>query len=63
MIDKYNCAFSVVYSLLKVKSKGYKFENIFTIFKWQNKTCWQKVLYNDFAIHVGNHVGICQMST
>ena len=42
MIDKYNCAFSVVYSLLKIKSKAYKFENIFTIFKWQNKTCWRK---------------------
>ena len=39
MIDKDNdCAFSVVYSLLKIKSKAYIFENIFTIFKWQNKS-------------------------
>ena len=43
MIDKDNdCAFSVVYSLLKIKSKAYIFENIFTIFKWQNKSCQQK---------------------
>ena len=38
-IDKDDCAFSVVYSLLKIKSKAYIFENIFTIFKWQNKSC------------------------
>ena len=31
-IDKDDCAFSVVYSLLKIKSKAYIFENIFTIF-------------------------------
>ena len=36
-IDKDDCAFSVVYSLLKIKSKAYIFENIFEIFKWQNK--------------------------
>ena len=36
-IDKDDCAFSVVYSLLKIKSKAYVFENIFEIFKWQNK--------------------------
>ena len=41
-IDKDDCAFSVVYSLLKIKSKAYIFENIFTIFKWQNKSCRQK---------------------
>ena len=41
-IDKGDCAFSVVYSLLKIKSKAYIFENIFTIFKWQNKSCRQK---------------------
>ena len=41
-INKDNCAFSVVYSLLKIKSKAYIFENIFTILKWQNKSCWQK---------------------
>ena len=34
MIDKDDFAFSVVYSLLKIKSKAYIFENIFTIFKW-----------------------------
>ena len=44
MIDKDNdCAFSVVYSLLKIKSKAYIFENIFTIFKWQNKSRQQKI--------------------
>ena len=41
-IDKDECAFSVVYSLLKIKSKAYIFENTFTIFKWQNKSFWQK---------------------
>ena len=41
-IDKDDCTFSVVYSLLKIKSKAYIFENIFTIFKWQNKSCRQK---------------------
>ena len=30
-IDKDDCAFSVVYSLLKIKSKAYVFENIFKI--------------------------------
>ena len=30
--DKDDCAFSVVYSLLKIKSKVYIFEHIFTIF-------------------------------
>ena len=50
-IDKDDCAFSVVYSLLKIKSKAYIFENTFTIFKWQN----------DFAFHVGNRVCICRM--
>ena len=42
MIDKDDCAISVVYSLLKIKSKAYISENIFTIFKWQNKSRWQK---------------------
>ena len=42
MIDKDDFAFSVVYSLLKIKSKAYIFENIFTIFKWQNKSRRQK---------------------
>ena len=43
MIDKdNNCTFSVIYSLLKIKSKAYIFENIFTIFKWQNKSRQQK---------------------
>ena len=41
-IDKDDCAFSVVCSFLKIKSKAYIFENISTIFKWQNKSCWQK---------------------
>ena len=31
MIDKDDCTFSVVYSLLKIKSKAYIFENIFKI--------------------------------
>ena len=30
-IDKDDCTFSVVYSLLKIKSKVHKFENIFKI--------------------------------
>ena len=38
-INKGDCAFSVVYSLLMVKSEAYIFKNIFTIFKWQNKSC------------------------
>ena len=38
-VDKDDCAFSVVYSLVKIKSKAYIFENIFSIFKWQNKSC------------------------
>ena len=38
MIDKDDCAFSVVYSLLKIKSKSCIFEIIFKIFKWQNKS-------------------------
>ena len=29
MIDKDDCTFSVAYSLLKIKSKAYMFENIF----------------------------------
>ena len=41
-IDKDDCAFSVVYSLLKIKSKAYISENIFTIFKRQNKSRRQK---------------------
>ena len=41
-IDKDDCAFSVVYSLVKIKSKAYIFENICTIFKWQNKSRRQK---------------------
>ena len=41
-IDKDDCAFSVVYSLLKIKSKAHIFEKIFTIFKWQNKSRRQK---------------------
>ena len=36
-INKDDCAFSVVYSLLMIKSEAYIFKNIFTIFKWQNK--------------------------
>ena len=36
-INKDHCAFSVVYSLLMIKSEAYIFKNIFTIFKWQNK--------------------------
>ena len=52
-IDKDDCAFSVVYSLLKIKNKVYIFENIFRIFKW----------YNDFAFHISNRVGICRMPT
>ena len=31
-IDKDDCTFSVVYSLLKIKSKAYIFENIFIKF-------------------------------
>ena len=42
MIDKDDCTFSVVYSLLKIKSRAYVFENIFKNFKWWNKLCWQK---------------------
>ena len=42
MIDKDDCAFSVVYSLLKIKSKAYIFENIFKICKLQNKSSQQK---------------------
>ena len=38
MIDKDDCAFSVVYSLLKIKSEACIFEIIFKIFKWQNKS-------------------------
>ena len=38
MIDKDDCAFSVVYSLLKIKSKSCIFEIIFKIFKWQSKS-------------------------
>ena len=41
-IDKDDCAFSVVYNLLKIKSKACILENIFTIFKWQNKSRRQK---------------------
>ena len=41
-INKDDCAFSVVYSLLKIKSKAYISENIFTIFKWENKSRQQK---------------------
>ena len=42
-INKDDCAFSVVYSLLKIKSKAYIFENIFTIL-------------NDRINHVGKKV-------
>ena len=31
MIDKDDCTFSVVYSLLKIKTKSYIFENIFKV--------------------------------
>ena len=41
-INKDDCAFSVVYSLLMIKSEAYIFKNIFTIFKWQNKSRRQK---------------------
>ena len=41
-IDKDDCAFSVVYSLLKIKRKACISENIFTIFKWQSKSRRQK---------------------
>ena len=39
-INKDDCAFFilVVYNLLMIKSKGYIFKNIFTIFKWYNKS-------------------------
>ena len=66
-INKDDCVFSVVYCLLKIKSKPYIFENIFTIIKWQNKSRWQKsamillsaVQYN--AFHVDNRISICQI--
>ena len=45
MIDKDDCTFSVVYSLLKIKSRAYIFENIFKNFKWWNKLRWQKNAY------------------
>ena len=56
MIDKDDCTFSDVYSLLKIKRKANIFENIFLgigiflwfyfysfeLLKWQKKSYWQK---------------------
>ena len=60
MIDKDDYAFSVVYSLLKIKSKAYIYLKSGRINHVSTKVpTW----YNDFAFHVGNRVGICRMPT
>ena len=58
-------AFSVVYSLLKIKSKAYILENIFTILSGRINHVGKKVpmWYNDFAFHVSNRVDIYRMPT
>ena len=71
---KNDYSFSVVYSLLKMKNKANIFENIskipwcFILIVWNvwsgRKIHVSKKLltwYNDFAFHVGNHIGICRM--
>ena len=71
---KNDYSFSVVYSLLKMKNKANIFENIFKIpwcfilivwnvWSGRKNHVSEKLLtwYNDFAFHVGNHIGICWM--
>ena len=60
-IDKDDCAFSVVYSLLKIKSKVYIFENIFTIFKWQSaKKCQRDTMVMLFTSAIASAFAECQ---
>ena len=63
MIDKDNCVFSVVYSLLKIKSKAHNWKYQFLSDRinhvGKNILMW----YNDFAFHISNHVSICQILT
>ena len=66
MIDKDDYAFSVVYSLLKIKSKAYIYLKISLKFLSERINHDSKKVptwYNDFAFHVGNCIGICQMPT
>ena len=63
--DKDGCDFSVVYGLLKIKSKAYIFKKSLKFLSGRINCIDKKVLmwYNDFAFHIDNRVNISKRPT